>query len=359
MLLKNKPPNIEQSKNLSDDEILNLLDEMTYADKKQDDKNKDDKCENCDAENSIIIDLAAGIFVCNNCGCIAKELYDENPEWRQYDGDDASGASGVARCGQPINPFMPQSSLGTTIVCSNKCRLKTLQMWYAVPYKERSLNIVLKEIHALCQKGKILKCIEDDAKILYKNISECKHLTGKNKGETIIIRGTNRTSLIVACIFYACLRKGETRSHKELAKLAGLEDNDVTKGCKTFTKLIKYIKIEYSSKSSTPEHFIPRFCKQLYIQDKYIDIALKIVRNIQKLNIVSVHTPLTIAVSSILLMIGHCNLNISKKEVSDKFKTSEVTITKTYKKIEEYKEVLIDDNLTNDLLKCMEEEKRN
>ena len=51
--------------------------------------------------------------------------------------------------------FLPRSSLGSTIGgCNNK--QSALQIWGAMPYKERSLNIVLKEISSRCKKGKNL-----------------------------------------------------------------------------------------------------------------------------------------------------------------------------------------------------------
>ena len=108
-----------------------------------------------------------------------------------------------------------------------------------MPYKERSLHQVLKEIQEKCRLASILKCIEDDAKILYKNISETTYTEGNNKGKPIIIRGKNRKSLIAACIFFACKRKGDTRSPKEIAKLFELKDTEITKGCKTFLKMRK------------------------------------------------------------------------------------------------------------------------
>lgn len=342
---------------LDDNQIFDILDQMNYEENNRDEDKKTtkDTCEACGTRDTIIIDTVNGNTVCNKCGNISKELFDENNEV-SYNNDNGYSKDGGQK-NSPINVFCPQSSLGTTIRIHPNNKLKTLEIWNAIPYKERSLGIVLKEIQRLCKEANILKCIEDDAKISMKNISECKHLTGKNKGKTIIIRGTRRQGLIVACIFYACLRKGQTRSPKELAKIAGLKDNDITKGCKTFIKLLKCKKMEYELKSSMPEHFVPRFCKQLHIKNEYVDQVLSIVRNIQKLNIASVHTPLTVAISGIVLMIENNNLAITRKDIATKFQISEVTIIKTYKKIEEYKNVLTDNELTNDLLICLQEEK--
>ena len=67
----------------------------------------------------------------------------------------------------PINPMLPQSSLGTTI--TRRCKIQTLHRWSAMPYKERSKYIVLKEIENKCKQANIIKCIEDDAKIIFNN----------------------------------------------------------------------------------------------------------------------------------------------------------------------------------------------
>ena len=73
------------------------------------------------------------------------------------------------------NDLLPQSSLGTTIGGGKfKSRIKTLHNWSAMPYRERSLHQVFKKFQEKCAFTGILKCIEDDAKIMYKTISECK-----------------------------------------------------------------------------------------------------------------------------------------------------------------------------------------
>lgn len=351
-------------KNLNDDEILELIDQINYEynNNTRNDKKKSDNhqinifCDTCNTGDKIFIDYNQGILVCTGCGTIIENILDENPEWRQYGSDIKNDKS---RCNFPTNNFLPQSSLGTSIACSNKSKIKTLHNWSAMPYKERSLHLVLKEIQNRCRKANILKCIEDDAKILYKNISECRHINGKNKGKYIIIRGVNRKGLIAACVFYACLRKGHTRSPKEIANVFELKYTDITKGCKTFIKLIKIKKLDYEFHSSSPEHFIQRFCKELHIKKEFVDQAIKIARNIQKLNIASVHTPLSKATASILLMADINNIPITKKLISKQFKISEVTIMKTYKKIESYKKILINDELTNKIINILNKEKIN
>ena len=271
---------------------------------------------------------------------------DSNAEWTQYNDDNKKDMN---RCSHPISQLLPQSSTATTIAGSCSSRIKTLHSWSAMPYRERSLNEVLKIIQAKCSEGKILKCIEDDAKIMYKNISDCKHESGKNKGKPIIIRGKNRKSVIASCILFACRRKNKTRSPKEIAELFELKYTEITKGCKIFQKLAKLKKIDLHLIFTKPEHFITRFCEELKIKKEYTEQTLQIANNVQILQIASVHTPLSLATGSIYLMICLNKLNIQKKTIAEKFNVSQVTIAKAFKKLEPFILILTNNEICNRL----------
>lgn len=356
--LNDKFRNINDFNDLTDAALRDIFDDIDFDIQKNKIVAEDNKdlCPKCNKTNCIVEDMVYSILVCTNCGQVTGNLVDQNPEWRQFEDDNKN----ESRCSMPVNKLLPQSSLGTSIAGNFKSRLKTLHTWSQMPYKERSLNTVFKIIQSKCQKGNIVKCIEDDAKIMYKSISECKHVKGKNKGKFIIIRGTNRQSLIAACVFFACRRNGKTRSPKEIADLFDLKYTEITKGCKNFLRLMKIRKLGINIGTSQPEHFVTRFCNELKIKKQYIDQAVQISKNIRKLNIASVHTPFSTATSSILLMAELNDLrSISKKKLSNKFKVSEVTITKTYRKIEQYKRALIDDKMTDKLVKMIDQNKQN
>ena len=316
-------------------------------------QNNNSTCSNCNRTDNIVEDFSLGIIVCKNCGQVLDNITDANPEWRSFE-DDAKGDN-ANRCGFGVSKLLPQSSLGTTIGGGKyKSRIKTLHSWSAMPYRERSLHQVFKQFQEKCANTGILKCIEDDAKIMYKAISECKHNEGKNKDKFIIIRGKNRISLIAACVFFACKRKGMTRSPKEIAEIFDINYTDITRGCKNFQKFIKKGNIDINTGYSIPEDFVSRFCKELHIKDKYVEESVNIAKNIRKMNIASVHTPFSIATSSILLMAEFNNIeNINKRKLANKFGVSEVTISKTFKKIEEYREILKTQDKVDQFIKEM------
>lgn len=318
---------------MDDDDLYDILADLEQLDdiadstdnfpQEENDK-QEDVCPTCDS-TSLVEDFAQGIVICSNCGQVVSMVRDARPEWSNFDGPDRS------RCSMPTNPLLPQSSLGTSMKCWGM--IKKLHDWSAVPYRERMLRDVLKDIEAKCRAGNIIKCIEDDAKILFKNISECKHQTGDSKGRYIIIRGSNRDGIIAACVFFACKRKNQTRSPTEIAKIFGLRYTDITKGCKNFQNLIKLRKINLQLSSSQPIHFVSRYCKKLRIRKDHVALAEKIAHNASRLNIASDHTPPSVATSAIMLMAELRGLSLTKKSIAVQFDVSEVTITKTYRKL--------------------------
>lgn len=340
---------------LDDDALFDVLDELSSEDapEKKEVKQKYNYCTDCDSGEDVIEDILNGYYVCRKCGMVTSDIIDEFEEKRGFDDKET-----VSRCSGITNPFLVQSSLGTSIAASNYSILKKMHNWNAMPYKERALYSVLKEIQHVCQSHGIVKCIEDDAKILYKNISECKHVSGKNAGKIIIIRGKNRKSLIAACIYFACKRKGKSRSPKEIAEFFDLEHKDVTKGCKMFIKFIKIKKMKYEINSCIAEHFIPRFCRRLHMANIYIDKTVEVAKNIQKLNVASVHTPYSIAPASIMLVAELFDLSITKKQIAAEFDISEVTISKTCKSLKRFKRILLSSNLTDEFVKLIENEKK-
>ena len=72
----------------------------------------------------------------------------DTPEWK-FNGTGDSKGKDTTRCGMPVNPLLPSSSVGSTIAHSRKFddkmnRVKKYQSWNAMPYRERSLyNIIL------------------------------------------------------------------------------------------------------------------------------------------------------------------------------------------------------------------------
>lgn len=310
----------------------------------------ENECLNCESKNKLLIDEINGFIVCHSCGQVNNLVYDVSPEWRSYT---ESGKTEVARCSS-VNLFYPKSSVGTSISGKWMSKIHRLHEWDKMVYREKRLWLVHNKIKDICRRAGINKKIEEDAIIMYKNISECRHKFGKNKGNYIIVRGIKRKSLIAACLYNACLRNNDTRDGHDIVELFEIDATDLTKGNKMFMELMNLKEMPINVDVVHPEHYIPRYCRQLRIKGDFVQEAVQIATGIRKLNIASTHTPISIAIASILLMINNHKLGITKKLMAEKLNISEVTISKTYSHIYKLKNVLINKEL---LTKVIEQHK--
>lgn len=336
--------NIDKYLDMSDDQLDNLL-MGVELDKKPNVVQSKTVCKNCKSPN-LVIDNAKGHMVCTDCAVINEEYLDENPEPTGNDGE----SSNNSRYGAPSSFFFPKASLGTKIVSKGYNRLSLLQKQGQMPYKEKSLMDVLETIQSKCKKYGITQTIIDSAKILYKKVSESVHAKGKRKGKNIIMRCINRRSMIAACLFHACKLQKETRSPKEIADIYDLEIKHVNRGCRKFCDIIDSNTLFYQIKSSQSSDFIERFAKKLNVDKKYIDIAKDVSSNIHKLDLASTHEPPSVAAGCILLVAQHYNIQLSKKQISDIFGISDVTISKTFRKIWPYHKIVLSNKITELIL---------
>lgn len=297
-------------------------------------------CQECKSIN-LIHDIKDAT-ICKDCGTVQGFTLDKNPEW--INGDD--GGNENDRCGNATSYFFPQSSLGTNIKSHKYDKIKMVHDWSQMPYKERSLYEVFQYIDAKCDKAGIVKSIIDNAKILYKVISDIKC----PKGKSIIIRGLNRKSLIASCVYNGAKNQGLPRTTKEIADVFSLTVKQVTKGNRKYDNLIDNYKYINESKNNLSINYIDRFGTKLKISNDILNLAKEISINIAKLDIASGHQPPSVASASLILALKISNLEIDKKQISKLFGISEVTITKTYKKILEYEYIIKNNKMTQSLL---------
>lgn len=275
-------------------------------------------------------------YVCTGCSMVQNKIMDTNAEWRFYGSED-NKSSNPTRCGMPVNHFMPKSSIGSVIGMENTAnkffqytRMRKYHLWNSMPYKERSLFNILNNINVQAGNCGLSQTIIDDAKVLYKKISEEK-----------ISRGDNRNGLIASSIYMSCKSNHVPRSAKEVAKMFNLNISTMTKGCKKFNEIMN---INYNA--STPEDFIKRFCSKLNRPD-IIETCLFVIKKAEEYSIVAENAPPSIAAGVIYLVSNAGRQTITKKHISKICEISEVTINKCYKKLSTYTEFIFPEGLLN------------
>ena len=327
------------------DNYLNMtendIDKLYLLDIVLDEEKKTNKslCISC-KNNHLIIDLSKGHKVCSDCGVVQNEHFSDNLEF-------SNDISGTSSYGCPTSYYYPKSGLGTKMKTRGWSRISALQKQQQMPYKEKSLMQVLNvRIQNKCKSYKITQKIIDRAKSLYKKISDCKHTKGTRKGKSMIMRCINRKSMIAACVFYACKLENEPRSPKEIADIYELEIKNVNRGCRKFLDYIDFNKEIIEFKSSQSSDFIERFAKKLGVKSDLVTKAKDISKNIHKLDIASTHEPPSVAAGCLLLVTELYHIDLTKKQISDVFRISDVTISKTFRRIKPYYKIIMNNKIT-------------
>lgn len=285
-------------------------------------------CANCGAEAVV---LSEGNYVCLACNTVVDRFIDTGAEWRYYGYDDNKSGD-PSRCGLPTNELLPESSLGTIIgnkagECPEMRILRKYQMWNSMTYKERTLYNIFDVLTINAANNGITASIIDEAKMLYKKVSEAK-----------ISRGENRSGLIASSIYMSCKTNNAPRSAKEIAKLFNLKTTTMTKGCKKFQDIL-----QIDLASSTARDFILRFCSKLSLDKEVKDVCIHVVNAAEEMSIVCENTPPSVAAGCIYLTCVCLNVPVEKKTLAAACDISMVTISKCYKKLHAYRLYLFDE----------------
>lgn len=349
----NKTKKIKKLKKSDNSDIWNLI-------KKEENCNNDLECKciyekdsiyqtnKCSHCSSDLFYEPNGFIFCSNkkCGAFYKNIIDFNAEWRFYGADDNNN-SDPTRCGMPINPLLLESSYGCKVMCSNTSsyemrKIKRYTEWQSMPYKEKTKYDDFQLIVLIAKNSGIPKIIVDDAIRYYNKLSDAK-----------TFRGLNRDGILAASIYISFSINKNPRTSKEIAHIFNLDNTSATKGCKNAMNILNDIEQDIDNNNvtvmtkSVPSCFIERYCSKLNINQELTKLSLFIATIVENKNLIPENTPHSIAAGIIYYVTLCCNLNISKKDISYASKISEVTINKCYKKLENYKNILIPQTIIN------------
>ena len=100
------------------------------------------------------------------------------------------------------------------------------------------------------------------------------------------------------------------------------------------------VKREQGAETINLNDFIERFCYNLSISEKDMEIIKEISNTCKSLNLIYDNTPPAMASGCIYLLLQLKKIDISKKMISENCNISEVTINKCYKKLLDTKELM-------------------
>jgi transcription initiation factor TFIIB len=170
--------------------------------------------------------------ICTGCGTVLDTPLDWTAEYRFFSSDAQTGGSDPSRCGFPMNPLLPESSLGTVILNKGMSpmmrRIKRYHMWNIMPYRERTLWGVFDGLQVRAANAGISTAVIDEAKELYAQLTA-----------TAICRGqTQRDAMLAACLWESLRRHDAPRMPRDVAEIFSIPLRQATKGIKQFQHLL-------------------------------------------------------------------------------------------------------------------------
>jgi len=186
-------------------------------------------CPTC--EDAAALTEAGHEVVCSRCGTVVDVPLDWSAEYRWFSADSGGGPD-PSRCGFPINPLLPESSLGTVILNQRQSpimrRIKRYHMWNLMPYRERTLWGVFESLTVRASNAGIGGAVLEEAKELYAQLTASQICRGQPQ----------RDSMLAACLWEGLKRHGSPRLPKDIAEIFQLPSHAVTKGIKQFQHIL-------------------------------------------------------------------------------------------------------------------------
>lgn len=298
------------------------------------------ECIECKSNNLV---EKYGNYICKDCGVYNEPIIDFKQEWRYYGSED-NKQNDPSRCGIPTNELLPNSSIGSVIGFGNNesnmmRRIRNMQYWNTIPYRESSLLESFNNISILSQNAGISSCIIEEAKYMYKRVSELK-----------TSRRTKKEAMKAASIYLACQVKNVPRSCKEIAKIFNINNVKVmSKSIKSFEEIWNSIKDKEGEKDKYVNtknnqvkdefesvQYLHRYCSKLEINNEIYDYCLKLLVFIENKKLLETHNPLSRIASCLFYIIEKYKLNINKESIIKICDVSEVTINKCNNKLLKY-----------------------
>ena len=304
-------------------------------------------CPDCATDTSV--EIHDDEIICKKCGNHMGYLIDNSAEYRWFGSEDRS--PDPTRVGNPLNPLLPESSLGTRILTrpgDSKAmrRIRQYHLWNIMPYKERTLWSVFEMLQVRASNAGISVAIVEETKQLYAQVSPL-----------CICRGQQKDALIAACLYESLKRHDTPRRPTDLAEIFQIDAKLITRGVKQFSGLLEehehsatptnYVTLE--KKTETPSisfrHYLEPAIYKLEtprtLHGHILDLACSLGSMIDELGICPETTPSSLAASALSLTCEKLHINKTNADIAKVCSISAATLQKCLKRIQNWRSVLL------------------
>jgi transcription initiation factor TFIIIB Brf1 subunit/transcription initiation factor TFIIB len=322
-------------------------------------------CPECTTDAHVEVEEEEAI--CRKCGYSFGYEVTSSAEYRWFGADDRS--PDPTRVGNPMNPLLPESSLGTRIVARPgesraMQKIRQYHLWNVMPYRERTLWNVFEGLQVRAANAGISAAILEETKQLYAQVSPL-----------CICRGQQKEALMAACLFESLKRHDTPRRPAEIAEIFKIDMKLITRGVKQFAGLLdehlhaaarkaatdmepaatKTLDVAAAIKApvilqpvATPStnfrHYLEPAILRLDTPRAMLgsmeDLAIQLGNLLDELGVCPETTPPSLAACSIALASQHLGFPKTNSEIASVCGISLATLQKCMKRIEPWKPTL-------------------
>lgn len=312
-------------------------------------------CSTCTSSQSV--EVLEDEIICTACGEHLGFNIDMSAEYRWYGPEDHG--TDPCRIGNPVNPLLPESSLGTRILTrpgeyGAMRRIRQYHLWTIMPYRERTLWGVFELLNVRASNAGISSAIIEETKQLYAQVSP-----------RCICRGLQKDALLAACLYESLKRHDTPRRPQDMAEIFQIDVKLITRGIKQFSGLLEghthdsiptHVSTNHKddSISHTPtpstsfRHYLEPAIYKLetprVFHGKIVEEATRIGCLIDELGICPETTPCSLSACSLVLALEQLEIEKENQAVAKACSISAATLQKCLKRIENWRAVLIGEN---------------
>lgn len=145
-------------------------------------------------------------------------------------------------------------------------------------YKAFSKNTNKKDLHNFV--------FQYEGKKIPKNVIDLAiELFSKIKDAGYVFRGNGKRGVMGACLFYACVMKGITKTPREIASIMKIEERFLSSGDRVLQELNELDIIEIPTNFDPLVHYIHQYFPALGIHSKYEQFIVDIIQRAERKNI--------------------------------------------------------------------------
>ena len=286
------------------------------------------KCPECRGIN-LFLNSDKGEIICRDCGLVVEDkMVEFGQEWRDFDSESGSGASGRRRSGAPMTYTQFDKGLGTEVgqkadllalAAKDRNKFFRLRKWqYRISTAiERNLKLALAELKRVSSYLKLPKSVEEEAAMIYTQAVQ--------RG---LVRGRSMESVVAGALYAACRRHEVPRTLDELSEASGIEKKEIGRTYRFVTR-----ELGISILPSNPADYIARFASSLKLSAESQSRAVEILEMAQKAELTSGRGPTGIAAAALYVAALIHGEKRTQREVADVAGVTEVTIRNRYKEL--------------------------